>query len=208
MTPPSRAWLKPFLEPLKPIFREVLAMSLFVNLLALAVPVFTLQVYDRVIASAGISTLWGLAIGMIFVIIFDYILRMARSRIMQSVALRVDVLVGQRLFDKLMGLPLHMLESKPANHWQSLFRDVYVVRNTLSGASALLVADLPFAVVFLGVILVIVQTDKNYLGEEEGSLPIVPGMQATVDIHTGKKSVMDYLIRPILKLRHEAFRER
>ncbi|HIN20932.1 MAG TPA: hypothetical protein EYM71_03610 [Rhodospirillales bacterium] len=82
MTPSSRAWLKPFLEPLKPIFREVLAMSLFVNLLALAVPVFTLQVYDRVIASAGISTLWGLAIGMIFVIIFDYILRMARSRIM------------------------------------------------------------------------------------------------------------------------------
>ena len=55
---------------------------------------------------------------------------------------------------------------------------------------------------------VIVQTDKNYLGEEEGSLPIVPGMQATVDIHTGKKSVMDYLVRPILKLRHEAFRER
>ena len=153
--PSSRAWLKPFMEPLKPIFREVLAMSLFVNLLALAVPVFTLQVYDRVIASAGISTLWGLAIGMIFVIIFDYILRMARSRIMQTVALRVDVLVGQRLFDKLMSLPLHMLESKPANHWQSLFRDVDVIRNTLSGASALLVADLPFALVFLGVILVI-----------------------------------------------------
>lgn len=55
---------------------------------------------------------------------------------------------------------------------------------------------------------VVVQTDKNYLGREEGSLPIVPGMQATVDIHTGKKSVIDYLIKPVLKLRHEAFRER
>ncbi len=55
---------------------------------------------------------------------------------------------------------------------------------------------------------VIVQTDKNYLGSEEGSLPIVPGMQATVNIHTGKKSVMDYLIKPVLKLRDEAFRER
>ncbi len=55
---------------------------------------------------------------------------------------------------------------------------------------------------------VVVQTEKNYLGEAEGSLPIVPGMQATVDIHTGKKSVMDFLIKPILKLRHEAFRER
>ncbi|MFQ5765160.1 MAG: HlyD family type I secretion periplasmic adaptor subunit [Rhodospirillales bacterium] len=55
---------------------------------------------------------------------------------------------------------------------------------------------------------VVVQTDKNYLGEEEGSLPIVPGMQATVEIHTGQKSVMDFLIKPVLKLKHEAFRER
>ncbi len=98
--PSTRAWLKPFLKPLKPIFREVLALSLFVNLLALAVPIFTLQVYDRVVGQGGISTLWGLVIGMIFVLIFDYILRQTRSRIMQTVALRVDVLVGRQLFDK------------------------------------------------------------------------------------------------------------
>lgn len=55
---------------------------------------------------------------------------------------------------------------------------------------------------------VVVKTDKSYLGFEEGSLPITPGMQATVDVHTGERSVMDYLVRPILKLRHEAFRER
>lgn len=55
---------------------------------------------------------------------------------------------------------------------------------------------------------VVVETQKTYLGDNEGSLPITPGMQATVDIHTGTKSVMDYLIKPVLKLRHEAFRER
>ncbi|MDB9703781.1 HlyD family type I secretion periplasmic adaptor subunit [Rhodospirillales bacterium] len=55
---------------------------------------------------------------------------------------------------------------------------------------------------------VVVQTDKNFLGLHEGNLPITPGMQATVDIHTGEKSVMDYLVKPVLKLRHEAFRER
>jgi len=55
---------------------------------------------------------------------------------------------------------------------------------------------------------VIVQTDKTHLGQKEGMLPITPGMQATVDIHTGTKSVMEYLIKPVLKLRHEAFRER
>jgi len=56
--------------------------------------------------------------------------------------------------------------------------------------------------------LVVVQTEKNFLGSQAGQLPITPGMQATVDIHTGKKSVIDYLVKPVLKLRDEAFRER
>ena len=55
---------------------------------------------------------------------------------------------------------------------------------------------------------VIVETEKSYLGEQKGVLPISPGMQATVDIHTGTRSVLNYLIKPVLKLRHEAFRER
>lgn len=153
--PTNRSWLRPFLTPLKPTFREVLAMSFFVNVMALAVPVFTLQVYDRVVFHAGISTLYGLVIGMILVLAFDYILRQARSRIMQTVALRVDVQVGRRLFNKFMNLPLQTMEAQPAPHWQSLFRDVDTVRNTLSGASAVLIADLPFALLFLGLILVI-----------------------------------------------------
>ncbi len=55
---------------------------------------------------------------------------------------------------------------------------------------------------------VIAETDKAYLGDVAGSLPIIPGMQASVDIHTGSKSVIDYLLRPVLKLKHESFRER
>ena len=55
---------------------------------------------------------------------------------------------------------------------------------------------------------VVVETDKSWLGANEGELPIMPGMEATVDIHTGQKTVMDYLVKPVLKLRHEAFRER
>jgi len=55
---------------------------------------------------------------------------------------------------------------------------------------------------------VVVETDKPYLGDRPGQLPITPGMQAIVDIHTGTKTVLDYLITPILKLKAEAFRER
>lgn len=55
---------------------------------------------------------------------------------------------------------------------------------------------------------VIVQPERSWLGISDGDLPITPGMQATVDVHTGTRSVLDYLITPVLKLRQEAFRER
>jgi len=54
---------------------------------------------------------------------------------------------------------------------------------------------------------VTIQTDKGSLGEN-GEYPITPGMQAQVDIHTGQRSVLRYLFTPVLKLKHEAFRER
>ena len=54
---------------------------------------------------------------------------------------------------------------------------------------------------------VVVQTDRSWLGGEEGQYPITPGMQASVDIHTGTRSVLNYIVKPVLKLRHEAFRE-
>lgn len=151
----AKTWLKPFLKPLTPVFREVVAMSFFVNLLALAIPVFTMQVYNRVVNNNGISTLQGLVVGMILVLIFDYILRQSRARILQTVALRVDVELGRRLFRRLMRLPMQELESKPSAHWSSLFRDVDMIRNTLSGSTALLVADLPFAILFLILIFAI-----------------------------------------------------
>jgi len=56
--------------------------------------------------------------------------------------------------------------------------------------------------------LVRVRTDKNYLGTKEAPLPVIPGMQASVDIITGKKTLLDYLLKPILKAKQNALRER
>lgn len=153
----STHWLRDYTEPLRPIYREVLVMSLFINLLALAVPVFILQVYDRVIFHAGLTTLQGLAIGIGIVIVFDHILRQARSRLMQKAALRIDVGMGKKLFDKVLALPLPDLESRPNAFWLSLFRDIETVRNTLSGPSAVLLTDLPFALLFVALIVIVAQ---------------------------------------------------
>ncbi|MEO0908970.1 MAG: hypothetical protein AAFX96_01165 [Pseudomonadota bacterium] len=55
---------------------------------------------------------------------------------------------------------------------------------------------------------VIVRTDKNHLGETEDRFPIIPGMIATVDIKTGKNTVLSYLMKPILRAQKESLRER
>ena len=152
---PVAAWLRDLVEPFTPMFKEVLAVSFFVNLLAIAVPVFVLQVYDRVIFHSGLSTLTGLVIGILAVVAFDFVLRRTRAKILQNVALRIDVAVSRRLVDKLTSLPLRSLEARPASTWQMLFRDADVVRNTLSGPTAILATDLVFGVLFLAIVAVI-----------------------------------------------------
>lgn len=157
MTEQHQSWLKPILDPLRSVMRELLIASLFINLMALAVPIFVMQVYDRVIGHNGLATLEGLAIGIVLLLGFEWIIRTSRGRILQTMALRVDVEVGTRLFDKITRLPLRTLESRPTAFWQTLFRDVDTLRNTVSGATAILLTDLPFVFIFLGVIFVIGQ---------------------------------------------------
>ncbi|MSP68153.1 MAG: peptidase domain-containing ABC transporter [Alphaproteobacteria bacterium] len=154
---PSRAWLWPLLRPLKRTFQEVVAMSLFLNVLALAVPVFVLQVYDRVVFHQGLTTLQGLTIGVVLALLFDLVLRQARSRVLQKAALHIDVQLGRRLFDQVLALPLRLLEARSTAQWYSLFKDAEMVRATFSGSSAVLITDLPFVLLFIVVVFVIAE---------------------------------------------------
>jgi len=138
-----------------PHLKEVLGVSFFINLLALAAPIFVLQVYDRVVFHAGLTTLKGLVIGMLLVMLFDYVLKMSRARFFQSIAARCDITLTDILFTKLFALPLRALEQKGNWHWQGLFDDASMIRNVLSGSVAALMVDLPFAILFLLLILYI-----------------------------------------------------
>ena len=151
----NREWVIPVIAPFREVVKELLVASFVVNTLALVAPIFTMQVYDRVIGHNSMDTLIGLSMGVLLVVAFDYVLRISRGRILQTVALKLDVEVGEKLFDKIMLMPLKQLESRPTSYWQQLFRDVEMIRNTLSGATALLLIDLPFLFIFLGVIAII-----------------------------------------------------
>jgi ATP-binding cassette, subfamily C, bacterial LapB len=152
---PRGAWLYFLRRAVLASAPELVVISLFINLLALAAPLFVMQVYDRVIFHAGISTLEALAAGMGLAVAFDFLLRQARSRILQRVALKVDVDVGSELFGAIARLPLQQLESRSGHSLQFYFKDLETVRTAVAGASLVAIVDVPFVVLFLGLVALI-----------------------------------------------------
>lgn len=84
----------------------------------------------------------------------------------------------------------------------------YVVYGGLEGQVSLVAPDTTVGQDNQPFYRVLVVTDKAYLGDEADKRTITPGMVASVEIHTGDRTVMQYLLKPVLKLKHEAFRER
>lgn len=84
----------------------------------------------------------------------------------------------------------------------------YVIYGGLTGKVSMVAPDTTIGPDNQPYYRVQVQTDKAYLGDETDKRVITPGMVATVEIHTGERTVMQYLLKPVLKLKHEAFRER
>lgn len=153
--PTQKTWLKQVLKPLRGTKHQLFTLSLAVNLLSLTVPIFVLQVYDRVIFHNGLTTLQGLMIGMLIVLLFEFLLRRARTRILQHSGVAINQQLGQSLFEKVLSLPLRQLESQPSAHWQMLFRDMDAVRNRHAGPSAMLLYDLPFTLMALALVITI-----------------------------------------------------
>lgn len=151
----SYPWLRRLLLPLKPYYREALSISFFTNLLALAVPLFTLQVYDRVVPHNATSTLAALVAGVVLALCFDFVLRQSRSRLLQGVALHIEAKLGRLLYTRMTTLPLRMLEERPSSYWQGIFADMTTLRSVLSGPSAVMVLDVPFALLFILVLFIV-----------------------------------------------------
>ena len=134
---------------------RLITYSLFINILALATPIFVLQVYDRVVFQAGLETLKALVLGVFIALVFDFILRQARSRLLQFISLKIDGRLGDTVFDRFSELNLEDLEKKPAWFWQNIFRDVAQIRNFIGGGTVIIFIDIPFSIIFISIIYLI-----------------------------------------------------
>ena len=135
-------------------FWPVLLAALIVNMLALAVPLFTMNVYDRVIPNKAVPTLWVLAIGVFLALGFDFILRLARSQLVDEIGRRLDDKYSQKLFEKVMNLPMADRQGS-TGAFAKRVSEYEGVRDFFASTSVVLIVDILFLVIFLVLIAVI-----------------------------------------------------
>ena len=130
------------------VYRDVLWAAALVNIFALAFPMFSMNVYDRVVPNNAIETLWALAVGVVLVLCADLFLRSLRSRFVDEASARVDVQISATLMEKVLGLRLeHRPES--VGSFASNLRGFEQVRDFIASGTVTALIDLPFAVLFL-----------------------------------------------------------
>lgn len=147
--------VKSIIRDALPLLKRAALLSIFVNLVALFPAVFALQVYDRVIYRSGLNTLTALLIGMAILLCADLILRSFRARVLRVAAVKIDGQIASRLIDKVLAIPLRVLEARSTARWYALFKDVDTVRVVWSGSVAMTMLDLPFAILAIGLIAMI-----------------------------------------------------
>ena len=146
------------------IYRDVFIASLLINIFALVGPLFTMNVYDRVVPNQAIDTLWVLASGVFLVYIFDFIIRMLRGYFVDIAGKKSDILISANIFERVMGMKL---VNRPVSigAFASNLKDFESIRDFITSATILSVIDLPFVIIFLLVIA--------YVGSALVFVPIV-----------------------------------
>lgn len=130
---------------------EVAAGSLVANLLAVAVSLFSMQVYDRVIPYQSEPTLWVLALGAILAIVMEAALKLARSSLMDVTGKRIELSVQSRLMEKLLGMKHGPGQRSPSSLFAAM-REFSSVREFFTATTIGTLADLPFIIIFLALV--------------------------------------------------------
>lgn len=144
-------WFLPSIAKYRSLFGEVLLASFFLQLFALATPLFFQVIIDKVLVHRGLSTLDVLAFGMIAIAVFEILLGGLRTFIFSHTTSRVDVELGSRLFRHVTELPLTYFGSRPVGQVVARVRELENIRDFLTGSALTVLIDSFFTFVFFGV---------------------------------------------------------
>ena len=147
----NRHWFFDTLKLSKPIYKDVLLASVLVNLFVLATPLFTMNVYDRVIPNNAKETLFVFTIGVVLAYIIDIFLKYGRTYLLEIAAKKSDIIMSSIIFERVLDLKMAS-HPKSVGSFASNLKDFDSVRSFLTNSTMTALVDMPFAILFLVVI--------------------------------------------------------
>lgn len=132
------------------IYRDIMVAAFLINTFALALPLFTMNVYDRIVPNKSVETLWMMSFGVALIIIGDFTLRTVRGYFLDWASQRVDVKLSARIMERVLGV---RMEHRPVSvgSFASNLRSFETVRDFITSATITTFIDIPFALIFIGV---------------------------------------------------------
>jgi len=184
----SRAWFWGTLRKFWPIYNHVALASIMINLFALASPLFIMNVYDRVVPNNAIETLWVLALGVITVFGFDFVMRNMRTYFVDVAGKNADVIIASRLLAHVMGM---RLDKKPPSTGAlaNNLREFESLREFFTSGTLVALVDLPFILLFVLVIWFIA-----------GAVALIPLMAVPLVILVGY--LLQFPLRSVVERTH------
>ena len=149
--PKAKHWFWDVFKQSMPLYSEVLIASLLINIFALVTPIFTMNVYDRVVPNNAFDTLWVLAIGIVIVYLFDLIMKTLRAYFLDLAGKRVDIILSATIFEKIMSLKASA-RPRSVGGLASNLAEFEMFRDFITSATVIAIIDLPFTLLFLLVI--------------------------------------------------------
>lgn len=144
----GKRWFWDVIRYYGPIYRHVAFASIIVNLIAVASPLFVMNVYDRVVPNNALETLWVLAMGITIAYLFDFILKGLRSHFVDVAGRNADVVLSSSLVDKVLTM---RMDAKPESTGALVnnLREFESLREFFSSSTLLALIDVPFLLIFL-----------------------------------------------------------
>ncbi len=148
-------WFYRLLHRFKHLIVHLLAMTFLINFVALAVPLFIMVIYDKVIGAKSVETLPYIITGVAVLLVSDLILRYLRAQLLGSVAGRIDYLIGTETFRQLLFLPPVFTERSTVSAQLSRLKQFDSVRDFFTGTNAAMTLEIPFSIMFISVIAIL-----------------------------------------------------
>lgn len=141
-------WFWDTIQTVKYIYKDVLLASLVINLFMIATPIFTMNVYDRVIPTSAFDTLWVFALGVVVVYMIDLGLRFTRTYLLEVAGKKADIIMSSIIFEKVMDLKISVIP-KPIGSFANVLKEFESIRSFMASSTIAIVIDLPFVFIFL-----------------------------------------------------------